>query len=539
MLLTSCRLARRPESRALSTVIARQRLPNGGWRTLTAQSTHMVGRRDSAPPSASTSLRQAFIAAVMPKGWPETTNTNYAAYVRWTAVGLVSGRVQSVLATQASLFAIGLGAGAVPMAAAIQWVLKDGVGHLGAIVYATAVNTRFDADAKRHRFRSVVAATAADAIAVVMPLWPGMFMPMASASAVLSSTSSVATVSARARIYASFSTGGNLADLSRAGQSQSKICSLMGTGLGATLSWVLGPEPLVVLAACTPLAAVSIAAMYRSSSLVVLPSLNLQRTELLFLDMLRQLPEHPVGAQHGSAGGAAAPLGATELLSLDAPPPAAIAREETFARDYVSVLGADSELQLQPLLGPATGGVQFWLRAGATADLRAVRPLLPSGTGDAVAAAADAAEASGGWCAAWHGTDPDGTVAASAAETTAAAPLYAIAHRAAAAAEAGGAAAATAQVLVWHRAEATAEAKLRAVWHACLLRHHHAAWTQPPDTDAATATATAATVATRPLDELHALAHASWPHALEAMRRSGWDVGRVYLDGDGACLEPG
>ena len=66
---------------------------------------------------------------------------------------------------QASLFAIGLGAGAVPMAAAIQWVLKDGVGHLGAIAYATAVNTRFDADAKRHRFRSGVAATAADAIA--------------------------------------------------------------------------------------------------------------------------------------------------------------------------------------------------------------------------------------------------------------------------------------------------------------------------------------------------------------------------------------
>ena len=135
MLLTRrCRPASRPESRALSTVIARQRLPNGGWRTLTAQSTHMVGRRDSAPPSASTSLRQAFIAAVMPKGWPETTNTNYAAYVRWTAVGLVSGRVQSVLATQASLFAIGLGAGAVPMAAAIQWVLKDGVGHLGGVL---------------------------------------------------------------------------------------------------------------------------------------------------------------------------------------------------------------------------------------------------------------------------------------------------------------------------------------------------------------------------------------------------------------------
>ena len=47
----------------------------------------------------------------------------------------MSGRVQSVLATQAALFAIGVGAGAVPMAAAIQWVLKDGVGHAAAIGY--------------------------------------------------------------------------------------------------------------------------------------------------------------------------------------------------------------------------------------------------------------------------------------------------------------------------------------------------------------------------------------------------------------------
>ena len=406
------------------------------------------------------------------------------------------------------------------MAAAIQWVLKDGVGHLGAIMYATAVNTRFDADAKRHRFRSVVAATAADAIAVLMPLWPGMFMPMASASAVLSSTSSVASVSARARIYASFSNGGNLADISRAGQSQSKLSSLMGTALGATLSWVLGPEPLVVLAACAPLAAVSLAAMYRSSSLVVLPSLNLQRAELLFLDLLRQLPT----GEHGSL------LGAVQLhldaaeQSLIAPPPATVARDETFACAYVSVFGPHTELHLQPLLGPATNVVH----PGATADLRAVRTLLPSGSGSR-AAIADVAEASGGWCAAWHGVDPDGTAAAAAAT-----PLYAISHRSATA-EAGGAA--VAQVLVWHRAEATAEAKLRAVWHASLLRYHHEAWAQSPGLAAAAATAAAATP--RALDELHALAHASWPHALEAMRRSGWDVGRVYLDGDGACLEPG
>ena len=34
-----------------------------------------------------------------------------------------------------------------PISAAVQWVLKDGVGHAAAIGYGTAINTRFDADA--------------------------------------------------------------------------------------------------------------------------------------------------------------------------------------------------------------------------------------------------------------------------------------------------------------------------------------------------------------------------------------------------------
>ena len=46
---------------------------------------------------------------LMPKGYPETVTPNYTLYVQWTAVGLLTGRVQAVLATQASLFAVGLG----------------------------------------------------------------------------------------------------------------------------------------------------------------------------------------------------------------------------------------------------------------------------------------------------------------------------------------------------------------------------------------------------------------------------------------------
>lgn len=41
-----------------------------------------------------------------------------------------------VLSTQSLLYAMGLGAGSVPLAAALNWIIKDGIGQIGGIVFA-------------------------------------------------------------------------------------------------------------------------------------------------------------------------------------------------------------------------------------------------------------------------------------------------------------------------------------------------------------------------------------------------------------------
>ena len=38
------------------------------------------------------------------------------------------------------------------MAAALNWVIKDGMGQLGGVLFASFINTRFDADPKRFVF---------------------------------------------------------------------------------------------------------------------------------------------------------------------------------------------------------------------------------------------------------------------------------------------------------------------------------------------------------------------------------------------------
>jgi hypothetical protein len=243
--------------RAPPPVALRQRVPGRGWLTLSSLSPAVRGARAPAPTSWQALAWRVVVLGFLPRGYPHSVGDRYLPYVGWTAVGLLAGRMQSVLATQAALFAAGLSAGAIPMAVAVQWVLKDGVGHAGAIVFAASVNTRFDADAKRYRFHSTVALTVADLIAVTMPLAPQHFFAMASLASTVSSIANLAQVSARARIMSSFALDANLADCVRAGQTQGKLMSLLGTGLGAGLSWVLGPQPLHVLCAMVPLAAIS------------------------------------------------------------------------------------------------------------------------------------------------------------------------------------------------------------------------------------------------------------------------------------------
>ena len=128
-----------------------------------------------------------------------------------------------------------------------------GVGHLGAIAYAASVNTKFDSDAKRYRYNSTVALTIADFVAVLMPLAPQHFFVLASLSSTTSSIANLAQVAARARIMSSFALAGNLADCVRAGQTQGKLMSVLGTGSGAALSWAIGPETTHVMCAMVPL----------------------------------------------------------------------------------------------------------------------------------------------------------------------------------------------------------------------------------------------------------------------------------------------
>ena len=159
---------------------------------------------------------------MLPAGFPSSVAPAYAHYAGWGMVGSVFASAGGVLGMQSLLLAVGVGApGALPLAAALNWVLKDGLGQLGGVLYAALVSTRFDTDPRRWRMLSAMASDAATALEVCAPLAPGAFLPIAALANVGKNISWLSASATRAGLHQALASRGNLADVTGKAGSQS------------------------------------------------------------------------------------------------------------------------------------------------------------------------------------------------------------------------------------------------------------------------------------------------------------------------------
>lgn len=71
----------------------------------------------------------------------------YMAFARLTSRSALFSP-PAVLASTFLLYSVGLGAGAVPTAGALNWVLKDGLGQLGTLLFGKTIAHRFDVSSR-------------------------------------------------------------------------------------------------------------------------------------------------------------------------------------------------------------------------------------------------------------------------------------------------------------------------------------------------------------------------------------------------------
>lgn len=144
---------------------------------------HMKYNKVNQTKSITASIKESASLAMLqflPKGYPQSVAPCYIQFVRGQMISVVVSSAGGVLAMQSLLYAIGLGSGAIPLAATLNWILKDGLGQLGGVIFASMVNNKFDADPKRWRMASSVSMDVSCFIELLTPFAPGYFLLLAS-----------------------------------------------------------------------------------------------------------------------------------------------------------------------------------------------------------------------------------------------------------------------------------------------------------------------------------------------------------------------
>jgi len=128
------------------------------------------------------------------------------------------------------------------MAGALNWVMKDFVGQLGGVVFASQMGKTkaFDNDPKRWRMVAAIALDGATMLEIFAPLChPSMVLPIASIANIGKNIGFLTASASRAALHQSLAITGNLGDVTVKAGSQSMLASLVGTSLGIGLSTLL------------------------------------------------------------------------------------------------------------------------------------------------------------------------------------------------------------------------------------------------------------------------------------------------------------
>ncbi|XP_071693472.1 protein root UVB sensitive 4 [Rutidosis leptorrhynchoides] len=232
---------------------------------------------------------------------PRKFNENYLEYVKWKFLHRVFSSALQVLATQAMFRAIGIGyAKSLPSAAALNWVLKDGLGRLSRCIYTASLASAFDTNLKRVRFSTSVVFSLSIGVELMTPVFPQYFLLLASIANIAKQISLACYLATGTAVHRSFAVADNLGEVSAKAQIQTVCFDNLGLMLAAALNVMLKNNqrlqagfPFVVYPIFT---AIDLYGIYQSLKHVHLQTLTKDRLEII-IDTWIQLKYVPSPAE--------------------------------------------------------------------------------------------------------------------------------------------------------------------------------------------------------------------------------------------------
>ncbi|THU61655.1 hypothetical protein C4D60_Mb07t25610 [Musa balbisiana] len=173
---------------------------------------------------------------VVPEGFPDSVAPSYVPYMTWRALKYFFGGAMGVFTTRTLLSSVGVSKNrATSGAVAINWILKDGAGRVGKMLFARQ-GKKFDYDLKQLRFAGDLLMELGAGVELATAAVPHLFLPLACAANVVKNVAAVTSTSTRTPIYKAYAKGENIGDVTAKGESVGNMADLLGTGLCILIS---------------------------------------------------------------------------------------------------------------------------------------------------------------------------------------------------------------------------------------------------------------------------------------------------------------
>ncbi|KAL6851518.1 hypothetical protein ACP4OV_020451 [Aristida adscensionis] len=222
---------------------------------------------------------------LLPDGYPHSVSSDYLQYSLWRGVQGVASQVSGVLSTQALLYAVGLGKGAIPTAAAVNWILKDGLGYLSKIMLSK-FGRHFDVNPKGWRLFADLLENTAYGLEIMTPVFPHLFVPIGAAAGAGRSAAALIQSATRSCFYAGFAVQRNFAEVIAKGEAQGMVSKFIGIALGIALANQIGSSVPLALISFAGVTAVHMYCNLKSYQSIQLRTLNPYRASLVFSEYL-------------------------------------------------------------------------------------------------------------------------------------------------------------------------------------------------------------------------------------------------------------
>uniref|UniRef100_A0A3P9D931 RUS family member 1 n=1 Tax=Maylandia zebra TaxID=106582 RepID=A0A3P9D931_9CICH len=249
----------------------------------------MERRRDgSEGHSGGNSVFGVFKSVFLPQGYPESVSDDYLQYQFWDTMQAFSSSLSGTLATQASLRGVGVGNQEATVAAAtVTWLLKDGTGMLGRILFAWQKGSKLDSEAKKWRLFADVLNDIAMFMEILAPYFPACFTFIVCTAGIFKSIVGVAGGATRAALTVHQARRDNMADISAKDGSQETLVNLAGLLVSLILIPLVTDNPVLTLCLFFLFTVLHLFANYKAVRSVVMETFNEARLSIVLQQYLK------------------------------------------------------------------------------------------------------------------------------------------------------------------------------------------------------------------------------------------------------------